>query len=52
MIKAAIVFGVGYVFGARAGHERYGQIKEVAQQGAARLDEWNRTKQGSRAPSR
>jgi hypothetical protein len=30
MLKAALLFGTGYVLGAKAGRERYAQIEEVA----------------------
>lgn len=42
MLRTALVFAVGYVLGTRAGHERYAQIREVAQKVAATLDERGR----------
>lgn len=42
MLKTATILAVGYVLGARAGRDRYDQIKDYAQQAAARLEEQNR----------
>ena len=42
MIKSAVVFGVGYVLGTKAGRERYAQIRAVAQTAAARLEQQGR----------
>jgi hypothetical protein len=39
MVKAAVILAVGYVLGAKAGRERYLQIKDFAQQVAARVEE-------------
>jgi hypothetical protein len=30
MLRAALLFGAGYVLGARAGKERYAEIEELA----------------------
>lgn len=30
MMRALLIFGAGYVLGARAGRERYAQIEDVA----------------------
>jgi hypothetical protein len=38
LTKVAI-FAAGYVFGAKAGHERYAQIAEVAARASQRLEE-------------
>ncbi len=38
-LGSLIVFAVGYVLGARAGHDRYAQIAAVAKQASQRLDE-------------
>lgn len=50
MLKTALTLAVGYVLGAKAGQERYGQIKDLAQQGAARLEE--RARERADTPSR
>jgi hypothetical protein len=42
MLKAAAVFGVGYVLGSKAGRERYEQIQALARILAARLEERGR----------
>jgi hypothetical protein len=38
MIKAAVIFGAGYVLGSKAGRERYAQISAVAQKAAAAIE--------------
>ena len=38
MIKAAVIFGAGYVLGTKAGREPYAQISQVAQKAAAALE--------------
>jgi hypothetical protein len=38
MLKAALVFGVGYVLGAKAGQERYEQIQQVAKKATDELN--------------
>jgi hypothetical protein len=40
LTKVAI-FAVGYVVGARAGHERYAQILELADRASRRLEEYS-----------
>ena len=47
LTKAAI-FAAGYVLGARAGHERYAQIVEVAARASQRLEELSARGGGSR----
>lgn len=37
-LTSLAALGVGYVLGSRAGKERYEQIREAAQQAAARLE--------------
>ena len=34
------IFGVGYVLGTRAGHERYEQIVQAAQRASQRLEDY------------
>lgn len=38
MLKAALLFGAGYVLGAKAGQERYEQIRQVAKKVTDELD--------------
>ena len=38
MLRAALIFGAGYVLGSKAGRERYAQIKELAEKAAAGLE--------------
>jgi hypothetical protein len=40
MLSKLIIFGAGYVLGAKAGRERYEQIVAFAQDVAKRLDEY------------
>lgn len=40
MLRKLILFGAGYVLGARAGRARYEQIAAVAQAAARRLDDY------------
>lgn len=42
MLRAAVIFGAGYVLGTKAGRERYAQIQELAQKAAAKLEEKGR----------
>lgn len=42
MLRAAMIFGAGYVLGTKAGRERYAQIKELAQMAASKLEEKGR----------
>lgn len=42
MIRAAMIFGVGYVLGTKAGRERYAQIRELAQTAASKLEDRSR----------
>ena len=42
MLRAAVIFGVGYVLGTKAGRERYAQIRELAQVAAGKLEEKGR----------
>ncbi|MBB3043130.1 hypothetical protein KM427_05630 [Nocardioides sp. LMS-CY] len=37
MLKALVLFGAGYVLGAKAGRERYAQIEDVAKKVADQL---------------
>ena len=37
-VKSLLMLGVGYVLGARAGRERYGQIQVLAKKAADRLE--------------
>lgn len=38
ILVAAVVFGLGYVLGSRAGRERYAQIMAVTRKASQRLD--------------
>ncbi len=38
MLKVLTVLGIGYVLGAKAGKERYEQIRRLAAEGAKRLE--------------
>jgi hypothetical protein len=38
MLRAAVIFGAGYVLGTKAGRERYAQIRELAEKAAAGLE--------------
>jgi hypothetical protein len=38
MLSKLIVFGAGYVLGAKAGRDRYNQIVAIAQEAARRLE--------------
>jgi hypothetical protein len=40
MLRKLILFGAGYVLGARAGRARYNQIASIAQSAARRLDDY------------
>lgn len=40
MLRRLILFGAGYVLGARAGRARYNQIAAMAQAAARRLDDY------------
>jgi hypothetical protein len=40
MLRKLILFGAGYVLGARAGRARYNQIAAMAQTAARRLDDY------------
>jgi hypothetical protein len=40
MLRKLILFGAGYVLGARAGRARYNQIATMAQAAARRLDDY------------
>lgn len=51
MLRAAAVFGVGYVLGTRAGRERYAQIRELAQKAASKLEEKGRELSSERSRS-
>lgn len=42
MIRAAMIFAAGYVFGTKAGRERYAQIRDLAQAAAGKLEERGR----------
>jgi len=42
MLRAAMIFGAGYVLGTKAGRERYAQIREFAQAAASKLEEKGR----------
>jgi hypothetical protein len=42
MLRWALVFGIGYVLGTKAGEERYAQIREFAEQVASKLEERGR----------
>ncbi len=48
MIKAALIFGAGYVLGSKAGRERYAQISAAAQKVAASLENRTAQRAGSR----
>lgn len=39
MLRAALLFGAGYVLGAKAARERYAQIEEIAKKVSARYTE-------------
>jgi hypothetical protein len=41
IVTKAAIFAVGYVFGSRAGRERYTQIVEVAARASRRLEEYS-----------
>ncbi len=41
-LRSLVLFGAGYVLGARAGRERYAQIVEAAQKASQRFDERRR----------
>lgn len=38
LLFAAVIFGLGYVLGSRAGRERYAQILAVTRKASQRLD--------------
>ena len=40
-LTGAVVFAAGYIIGAKAGHERYAQIVEIAERASKRLDEFS-----------
>lgn len=42
MLRAAMIFGAGYVLGTKAGRERYTQIRDLAQKTASKLEEKGR----------
>lgn len=42
MIRAVVLFGAGYVFGTKAGKERYDEIRVAAQKAAAKLEQGRR----------
>jgi hypothetical protein len=51
-LRSLVVFGVGYVLGAKAGRERYVQMVEAVKTASQRFDEVRRQReQPSRAPS-
>jgi hypothetical protein len=47
-LTQATLFAIGYVLGAKAGHERYAQIVEVAGRASQRLEDFS----ARRAPGR
>ena len=40
-LRTIAIFGAGYVFGTRAGRERYGQIVAAAQGASKRLEDYS-----------
>jgi hypothetical protein len=40
-LRTLAAFGVGYVLGTRAGHERYAQIVALAQRTSRRLEDYS-----------
>lgn len=40
-LRTLAVFGAGYIFGTRAGRERYGQIVAAAQGATKRLEDYS-----------
>ena len=40
-LTTLLTFGVGYVMGTRAGHERYAQIVTAAERASKRLEEYS-----------
>ncbi len=52
MLGRLAVFGVGYVFGTRAGRERYETIRVAATALAARLEDYSRGDRGSAPTTR
>jgi hypothetical protein len=40
-LTGAAVFAAGYIFGAKAGHERYAQIVHIVEKTSQRLDEFS-----------
>ena len=52
-LTTVLMFGAGYVIGARAGHERYAQIAAVAERTSKRLEEYSaRRRAGGDKPDR
>jgi hypothetical protein len=41
IVTKAAIFAVGYIFGSRAGRERYAQILEVAAQASRHLEDYS-----------
>jgi hypothetical protein len=52
-LTSLLMFGAGYVIGARAGHERYAEIVRVVEKASKRLEEYGeRHRAGEGVPDR